>query len=340
MSGHTLRAVNVPRRYRNTGCVVSLLLVPVAAAACAGKVQHGGTPSASTGTATLSANAPDLSARALSRLVAKASRIKKIPSAINPSLADAPTDFEDLSAGGRCSEAIRKPESGKCVHGDLKGAKLAILYGDSHAGMWLTALDAAAKRARWQVILLSHAGCPAPEFIYVDEKGKAKDCVAWRKAAIARIRELKPDLLVATGASPGVRIRGNRIASSTEWEKGWITALKHLRTPGQKQALLGDMPVLAKVNPDCLAAHQNNVQACSSTRTAALDGVQIEAERRAAKATGARYVNVVPWFCSNICSPVIGNLVVYRNQFHTTAAFGRLVSGPLGEALGWRAAKR
>ena len=74
---------------------------------------------------------------------------------------------------------------------------------------------------------------------------------------------------------------------------------------------------------------------CSAPRDTALQGVQLKAEARAAKSVGARYVNVVSWFCSDVCSPVIGDTGVYRNQFHTTAAFGRLVSGPVGRALDW-----
>jgi hypothetical protein len=334
MTPTTLRAVSSllgPRR----AISVALLLVASVAVACGGKVHAtGGAPVSTGGSAPTAA----LSEAQLTRLVAKAATIKKLPADVTPSLADAPTDFEDIKAGGRCA-AISAPESGKCVYGDTKGAKLAVLYGDSHAGMWLTALDAAAKRAHWRVILLSHAACPAPEFTYVDERGKSKGCRAFRKVAIAHIRRLKPDLLVATGASPGERIQGDRVATDAEWENGWIKALQHLRTPGQKQVLLGDIPVLPKVNPDCLAAHLSNVQACGAPRSAALDGVQIEAEKKAARATGARYVYVVPWICSSICSPVIGNTIVFRNQFHITAAFARLVSGPLGRALGWRASR-
>jgi hypothetical protein len=305
--------------------------------ACGGKVnQPSGQATSTTKDGKAQIVAPDLSGSELSRLVAAASHIKKVPADITPVLTAAPTDFEDLTAAGRCAKGTTAPELGKCVHGDPKGDKLAVLYGDSHAGMWLTALDAAATRAHWRLILMSHAGCPAPDLTYVDEKGKVKaDCATFRKQAAARMQALKPNLLVATSASPGQRIEGNRVASSAEWQTAWAAALKDLRVPGEKQVLLGDMPVLTKVNPDCLAAHMSSVQSCSAPRTTALQGVQLKAEARAAKAVGARYVNVISWFCSDVCSPVIGDTGVYRNQFHTTAAFGRLVSGPMGRALDW-----
>lgn len=330
--------INTTSRWRTLGAAL-LLTSATALSACGGKVHQGGSAAASPGGATAPAAnaAPALSDAQLTELVAKASHITHVPSDITPSLKDAPSDFEDLTAAGRCAKGTTAPELGQCVHGDPDGKRLAVLYGDSHAGMWLTALDAAATRAHWRLVLLSHAGCPAPVLTYVDEKGKVKDCAAFRAKAAARIKALKPDLLVAASASPGQRLEGNRIASSDEWKAAWIAALKGVKTPGQKQILLGDIPVLAKVNPDCLAAHMGNVQACSTPRAAALKGVQLKAEERAAKSAHARYVDTIPWFCTATCSPVIGDTSVYRNQFHTTAAFGRLISGPVGHALGWSA---
>ena len=332
-----VRAMSITTFLWRAAMIVLALGAASAIAACGGKVNQPSSPATSTAKdGKTQIIAPDLSDSELSRLVASASRIKQVPTDITPALTAAPTDFEDLTADGRCAKGTTAPELGKCVHGDPTGDKLAVLYGDSHAGMWLTALDAAATRAHWRLILMSHAGCPAPVLTYVDEKGKVKaDCATFRKAAAARVQTLKPDLLVATSASPGQRIEGNRVASSAEWQTAWAAALKDLRVPGEKQVLLGDMPVLTKVNPDCLAAHMSSVQSCSAPRETALQGVQLKAEARAAKAIGARYVNVIPWFCSKVCSPVIGDTGVYRNQFHTTAAFGRLVSGPLGRALDW-----
>ena len=33
------------------------------------------------------------------------------------------------------------------------------------------------------------------------------------------------------------------------------------------------------------------------------------------------------WFCSDVCDPIIGNMVVYQNQYHITAAYSRYLSG-------------
>lgn len=42
---------------------------------------------------------------------------------------------------------------------------------------------------------------------------------------------------------------------------------------------------------------------------------------------------MLPWLCSAVCTPVIGNVTVYRNRFHLTATYARLLRGVLEKAL-------
>jgi hypothetical protein len=57
-----------------------------------------------------------------------------------------------------------------------------------------------------------------------------------------------------------------------------------------------------------------------------------KAEKRAAKAVGAKYVNVVPWFCTSVCSQVIGNDEVYW-QNHVTVGYSLFLEGVLQKAI-------
>jgi hypothetical protein len=57
------------------------------------------------------------------------------------------------------------------------------------------------------------------------------------------------------------------------------------------------------------------------------------AELAAARATGSRYVNVVPWFCSAICTAIIGHYEVYVDRDHITNSYARYLEGVLGDAL-------
>jgi hypothetical protein len=42
---------------------------------------------------------------------------------------------------------------------------------------------------------------------------------------------------------------------------------------------------------------------------------------------------VLPWLCGPVCTPVIGNVLVYRNQFDLTATYARMLNGVLETAL-------
>jgi SGNH domain (fused to AT3 domains) len=85
--------------------------------------------------------------------------------------------------------------------------------------------------------------------------------------------------------------------------------------------------------PYCLAAHEDDVQACSSQRATVLKGLYNDAEQSVARQAGAQYIDVFPWFCSEVCTAVIGNMVVYIDQNHISATYSTYVSGALQAAL-------
>ena len=39
-------------------------------------------------------------------------------------------------------------------------------------------------------------------------------------------------------------------------------------------------------------------------------------------------------FCSAVCTPIIGNMLVYENQYHITETYATYLSGALQNALG------
>jgi hypothetical protein len=84
--------------------------------------------------------------------------------------------------------------------------------------------------------------------------------------------------------------------------------------------VLGGMPVLDESAPECVAAHARSITACSTTRVAAT--------RHLMNAPDS--VPVLPWLCTAVCTPVIGNVM---NRFYLTATYARMLSGVLEHAL-------
>ena len=56
-------------------------------------------------------------------------------------------------------------------------------------------------------------------------------------------------------------------------------------------------------------------------------------EHQAARTAGAGYINVIPWFCTTVCSSVIGNYDVYADHKHVAVGYTRFLEGAMTEAL-------
>ncbi|MEZ5217062.1 MAG: SGNH hydrolase domain-containing protein [Ilumatobacteraceae bacterium] len=266
--------------------------------------------------------------------VAAARSVVELPADLQPALSDGSTDYEDLKVTG-CAKEVRRPEAGECVYGDVNGSRLLVLLGDSHAGMWLTAIHLVALDAGWQVRMLSKAGCPSVLLDFWDRTNQRPhtDCTEYHDWAVARIDELEPDAVVITNASIGQPVTRNDNATAADWSTGLASLLDRLSAPGRRLIVLGDVPVLPAPNPDCLAANRDDIRRCGSDRDTALLGVLVEAERTAAIEADAAYVSTVNWFCTDWCGPVIADRQVFRNQYHVTATYSRYLAGALAASL-------
>jgi hypothetical protein len=103
-----------------------------------------------------------------------------------------------------------------------------------------------------------------------------------------------------------------------------------IRVPRATKVIIGSIPALN--GPACLAQHATDVQACSISPRSRLSPFDA-AERRAAQAAGAQYIDVTPWFCSKVCSPIIGDYDVYYNTGHVALAYSRFLEGALTNAI-------
>jgi hypothetical protein len=57
--------------------------------------------------------------------------------------------------------------------------------------------------------------------------------------------------------------------------------------------------------------------------------------KKAAIATGAHWIDVVPWFCDKrTCPLVVGNLIVYRDTTHITRTYVATLGDLLLQRLG------
>jgi hypothetical protein len=108
--------------------------------------------------------------------------------------------------------------------------------------------------------------------------------------------------------------------------------LGQIPVPANRIVVIGNIPSLPQSPPQCLSRNTTDVQACSAPLSSTIAGYNA-AERVAAVHTGARYVDIIPWFCSTTCTGVIGRFEVYLDDYHITQAYSIYLARVLSDAI-------
>lgn len=223
---------------------------------------------------------------------------------------------------------------GECAYGDANGKKLMVMFGDSRAWMFSTPLELIAAKNGWKLRVFSLSGCEVSdlEFLSSQTNSPNKECDSFRSAAISQIRELHPDLVITTSAGDHKLVDGT-MPTPGQIRGAWASTFKALSQPGMRLAMIGPIPVWANDDARCLAAHTQQVQACSIP-AAELETNEHEApQSAAATSAGVVFISPKPWVCAENCEPVIADIKVYREKYHLSSAYSTYLAGALGEAL-------
>jgi hypothetical protein len=208
-----------------------------------------------------------------------------------------------------------------------------VVYGDSHAGMWGSALETIATRIGWRLESFYLPGCTAPDLplISLQTNNPNTQCTKFHDVAVPTIRALHPNLVVVTSESTGETASGV-YATPAEWQSGLEKTLKSLSEPGTALSVIGDIPQWNGDDANCLAANMNDVQACAVPTSQALSP-DLQAEKNAAALSGAQYVSTTAAICEAKCEPIVNNMRVYLDEYHLTNAYVHYLSGPLQQAM-------
>ena len=131
--------------------------------------------------------------------VAASADLKAVPSNLDPPLADAIAELENLRILG-CMRAVLEVEQPECATGDTASTTTVALVGDSTAAMWSPALQQVAAQRRWRLETLSKAACPLMNLPITNpyRRREYTECEQWRGQIIARLRAEHPRLVVVS----------------------------------------------------------------------------------------------------------------------------------------------
>lgn len=247
----------------------------------------------------------------------------------------------DLSAIYRhsCDEWIHTARVKECVFGNEHASKTAVLVGDSILAQWFPALERALEGGDWRLVVITKSACPMVDqtYFYPRIGRQYTECDLWRKAAIQRIRERRPDL-VFLGSSSSYPF------TYEEWKDGTDRVLAALGPDVGRLILVEATQNLPFDGPDCLARLEwrksRGVPHASSTCSVRAElqssSVPGEALRQAASGySNASVLALNDLVCPNQrCFAEIDGAIVYRDSQHLAAQFVASIAGEFARRAG------
>ena len=271
--------------------------------------------------------------------VSVAMQTTKLPANLTPNLINARTDKSDwLKETNPCSVDFAEVRVPECLGGDPSGSKLIVLYGDSHASMWMPAIDAIAKKNGYRVELYAKLACPlieAPVWSYQLNRAFT-ECTEWQQLVLPKIKNAKPDLLIVTDQWKPAVINGEKSDFDTEtlWAKEFPNALATLNSYAKKLVVIGNNPSMTTDSINCVSRPGVTISVCASVRTKADNNAINKIERAATLAIKATFIDTVSWACDALmCPAIIDNKLVYFDQWHFTATYVDWLTPSLAKAL-------
>ena len=268
---------------------------------------------------------------------------KNVPANLAPSLSSASASESAPDVDG-CLVSYTSTQTPNCLFGDTTSNRSIVLFGDSHAAMWFPSVDAYANAARYRLFVITKAACPPvaiPVFSPVLDRTWT-ECSQWYANALTRIASLHPSLVVL-GIAPNYDAAYHLVQNGPQWLSGLKSTISAVRGGGSRVLLIGAAPGPVLNVPDCLSANLSNVPACdfspvghrvSGGGLVGLDLIGDTAEAATARAAGALYADVRPWFCtSTICDVIVDNVLVYRDISHITVPFADYLAPLVGDEM-------
>jgi peptidoglycan/LPS O-acetylase OafA/YrhL len=255
------------------------------------------------------------------------------------------------------SQAIHLDQARGCDGGSLDAAKLractwrvpearglVALVGDSNAGHFTEAVQAADVKAGFDTLVLTDNGCPYIDLVVLPV-GAPEGCFAFYQRATRALLRLRPRLVIAASRSDqyiysyGIGRPGGPLTRQTPrrlalWGSGLESTLRTLSSRGVPTLVVHPIPALPVPTGACA-----EIRILTGTCATAVDrrtvdaklGPVVAVENRAASSVrGTTTLNLESAVCARRCSSTHDGVLMYRNAGHLSVD-GALVLTPVFE---------
>ncbi|MGW9112800.1 acyltransferase family protein [Microbacterium sp. NPDC055683] len=233
--------------------------------------------------------------------------------------------FDDTGGAYGCYdyEPTAGGEPTSCTFGSEEGDALRIaLTGDSHGAMLVPGLRDVAAARGWSFDTFVGRGC-------VWQEPATSDCSARNDLLSARFLSGDYDVLLVTAMNSVERDDDERAAVAEEYATAWRAA----EEAGVRVVVLADNPSVPQSAQDCVStASSFTADTCAFPRSESR--LDLDPLRSAASLADVDLIDLSDAYCDDdICSMMLGGVLVYRDLHHITATFSRTLAPHLADEL-------
>lgn len=253
---------------------------------------------------------------------------------------DARNDLPRLPGQSDCDTWYQDATVRPCVWETADAEHTAVLFGDSIGAQWISAVREIFAALGWRVVLLTKSACAIvdEDYYYAPAGGIYEVCTQWRDAALARLAEWRPDL-VLVGSSATYAFSGE------QWVAGTRRVLDRLSNVADHVAIIPGTPMLSFDGPGCLERWlaDTDDEARPARALACCEPLGDQPAERVAEYLAEAvqdYANVGLLDLNELVCPggycaagTTGGIAVFRDQQHLTDTFVRSLIADIRKRL-------
>lgn len=254
-----------------------------------------------------------------------------VPKNLVPNLRKASDSISIIYNDG-CHDDMFTEDARGCAYGDKNAETTYVLFGDSHAAQWFPALEKYARENTIRLVTFTKSACPAIDASILRQGVAYTSCHEWRNTAVEKISQLNPQVIILSNYQGSTE----RIVADDR-QKEWGEGLKRMftRFPVTSQVVvIGDTPSFERTPALCLSKNLLTAAQCERSKERTVNAGLAALEEQIAVANNKHYLNMNNYLCTgDVCGPIIGNILVYRDQHHITVEFSERLADVLGNAI-------
>lgn len=206
-------------------------------------------------------------------------------------------------------------------------ARIAV-FGNSHAGHWVPALEDALDGSGWQLTTYLQSVCYTVDRpIQFDGEGASEGCQEINQWAVDQILSSGTDLVIMSNQTFAPLVGVAEADQAQEAQAAYRQTIAQFTKAGIAVLVVRDTPTMGVNVPECVAQHSYDLAACGSDRTSALPADPLVAAAASDRTGLVSVLDLSDMVCDpQTCLPVVGGVIVYVDNNHLTATFVRTLA--------------